>query len=206
MKNVGFLVSGEGSNLQAVIDSINNKSVNNANIVTVISSRENAYALERAKINNIDSMVIARSNINLEDYTKQLLEYLKIMRVELIVMAGFTQIVGEELVSEYANRIINIHPSILPFFGGKGMYGIKVHEAVIKSKARITGATTHFVTDIIDRGPIILQKEIHINENDTPLSLQQRVKEEAEWLILPKTIDLYCNEKLEVKDNYVLKK
>ncbi len=206
MKNIAVLVSGGGTNLQAIIDAIKNGIITNGIIRIVISSKEGVYALERAKLNNIDSIVILKDNLSIEEYTKELIKYMKLYRIDLIVLAGFLNIIGIELIKEYKNRIINIHPSLLPSFCGKGMYGLKVHETALERGVKVTGATTHFVTEVIDGGPIILQKEVHLKSNDTPESLQKRVMEKAEWIILPKSIDLFCNDKLKVIGNHVFYK
>lgn len=203
MKNIAVLVSGGGTNLQAIINSINDGTIKNGIIKIVVSSKEKVYALERAKLNNIKYVVISKENLSIQEYTKKLINCMKLYKIDLIVLAGFLNIIGEKIIKEYKNKIINIHPSLLPSFGGKGMFGLKVHEAVLQRGVKITGATSHFVTEAIDGGPIIFQKEVYIETNDTPETLQKRVMEEAEWKIFSLSIDLFCNDKLEVINNLV---
>ncbi len=203
--NIGVLVSGNGTNLQAIIDAINNGTIKNGHIVTVVSDNKDAYALERAKQNNIPGTVINKNDyIDQKQFNIALLSHMKDYEVDLIVMAGFLSIVGSNLINEYQNKIINIHPSLIPSFCGKGYYGLRVHEAVLKRGVKITGATVHFVNEIPDGGPIILQKAVPVLDNDTKEILQQRVMREAEWIILPEAISLYCNNRLTIKNNKVL--
>ena len=205
MLNIGVMVSGGGTNLQALIDAIEKGIIKNGRIVVVVSSKEGVYALERAKKHNIPSVVIPRKNFqSTEDYDDAILTYMKQYKVDLIVMAGFLAIIGKKLIHEYPNKIINIHPSLIPAFCGSGYYGIKVHEKVLEYGVKITGATVHFVNEITDGGPIILQKAVEVRPDDTAESLQRRVMEEAEWIILPEAVDLFCNEKLKVEGRKVL--
>jgi phosphoribosylglycinamide formyltransferase-1 len=205
MINIGVLVSGNGTNLQALIDAINNKIIQNGQITTVISSCSNAYALKRAEENGIPNTVITRRDYSdLETYDNKLIEQLEYYNVDLVVMAGFLSIVGKHFIDKYPNKIINVHPSLIPSFCGKGYYGIRVHEEVLKRGVKITGATIHFVNEIADEDPIILQKAVMVMDNDTPLILQKRVMEEAEWIILPQAISLFCEDKIKVKSNKVL--
>lgn len=191
---VAVLVSGGGTNLQALIDYTKN---NNANfeISLVISNKEDAYALKRAKNNNIETEVVLRKEfkdaIEFEDKIKQIL---KENEIDLIVLAGFMSILTENFTSEYPNKIINVHPSLIPSFCGKGFYGLKVHEAALEYGAKLTGATVHFVNEIPDGGKIIKQKAVQIEENDTPETLQKRVMEQAEWIILPEAVNEVAGE------------
>jgi phosphoribosylglycinamide formyltransferase-1 len=205
MKNIVVLVSGGGTNLQAIIDSIDNKNITNAKITHVISSKENAYALQRANNHGIDTIVIPRKNYGSNsEYTDNLIDVLKNQcKPDLIVLAGFMVILTDSIIDAYPNRIINVHPSLIPSFCGDGYYGLKVHEAALEKGVKVTGATVHFVNKITDGGPIILQKAVSVEENDTPSQLQERVMVQAEWKILPEAINLFCNDKLAVKDNKV---
>lgn len=194
MLKIGVLVSGGGTNLQAIIDAIESKKIRNAEIVTVVASKPGVYALERAKKHNIPSIVISRKSFaTVEEFDAALCDHLMTREVDLVVMAGFLSIVGENLLKNFENRIINIHPSLIPSFCGNGFYGLKVHEAALERGVKVTGATVHFVNEITDGGPIILQKAVEIQKGDTAEMLQKRVMEEAEWIILPKAIDMIAN-------------
>lgn len=196
---IGVLVSGGGTNLQAIIDSIENGTIRNAEIVTVAASNPDAYALKRAENHGIPSTAISRKDFDsLEDFDLAICEHMKSRGVELIVMAGFLSIIGENLLNEYEGRIINIHPSLIPSFCGKGYYGLRVHEAALERGVKITGATVHFVNEIPDGGPIIIQKAVDVKDGDTPETLQKRVMEEAEWIILPKAIDMIANGEIKI--------
>lgn len=186
-KKVAVLVSGNGSNLQALIDYTN---TNNANfeISIVISNNESAYALSRAKNNKIKTIII--SSKDKDRFENTLISVLEEYHIDLIVLAGFMCILSKNFTSKYPNKIINIHPSLIPSFCGKGFYGLHVHEAVLEYGVKITGATTHFVNEIPDGGKIIMQKAVEVLPNDTPETLQKRVMQEAEWIILPKSVDL----------------
>ena len=204
MLKIGVLVSGGGTNLQAVIDSIESGYIKNAEIVTVISSKEGAYALERAKKHNIKGVLIKKNDYNsFEEYTNAMISHLESCGAELIVLAGFMTVLSGEFIKKYENRIINIHPSLIPSFCGNGFYGIKVHEAALKKGVKVTGATVHFVNEETDVGPIILQKAVYIEDGDTPETLQKRVMEEAEWKIFPEAVKLISENKLEVADGRV---
>ena len=204
MLKIGVLVSGGGTNLQAVIDSIESGYIKNAEIVTVISSKEGAYALERAKKHNIKGVLIKKNDYNsFEEYTNARISHLESSGAELIVHAGFMTVLSREFIKKYENRIINIHPSLIPSFCGNGFYGIKVHEAALKKGVKVTGATVHFVNEETDGGPIILQKAVYIEDGDTPETLQKRVMEEAEWKIFPEAVKLISENKLEVADGRV---
>ena len=204
MLKIAVCVSGGGTNLQAIMDAIDNGTITNAEISVVISNNRNAYALERAKNKNIPAICISpkdyvdRTAFN-EDFLKQLDSY----RVDLVVLAGFLVVIPQEMIAKYRNRIINIHPSLIPSFCGTGYYGLKVHEGVLSRGVKVTGATCHFVDEGTDTGPIILQKAVDILPDDTPKSLQQRVMEQAEWVIMPKAIDLIANGKIAVEDGIV---
>lgn len=202
---IAVLVSGGGTNLQAIIDAIDNGTITNTEIAVVISNNANAYALERAKKHGIEAVCISpksydtRADFN-EDFLKQLNSY----NVDLVVLAGFLVVIPEEMIRQYRNRIINIHPSLIPSFCGTGFYGLKVHEGVLERGVKVTGATCHFVDEGTDTGPIILQKAVEVCEGDTPEVLQRRVMEQAEWIIMPKAIDLIANGKVKVVDNKVV--
>lgn len=197
MLKIGVMVSGGGTNLQAVIDSIESGYLKNCTIVTVISSRADTYALKRAERHNIPSVCIPRKSYRtLEEYDDALISHLKEYDVGLVVMAGYLSIVGEKFTNQFKNRIINVHPSLIPAFCGKGYYGIMPHEKALEYGVKVTGATVHFVTLEPDAGPIILQKAVYVEEDDTPETLQKRVMQEAEWEILPKAIRLFSEGRL----------
>ena len=205
MLRIGVLVSGGGTNLQAVIDKIDNGYIRNASIVTVVSSKQGVYALERARKNNIPSVCMSRKSYStVDEFDNALVEHFDKYQVDLVVMAGFLSILGEGFIKKYENRIINIHPSLIPAFCGKGYYGIIPHQRALEYGVKITGATVHFVELETDAGPIILQKAVEIFQDDTPESLQKRVMEEAEWEILPRAIKLYAENKLVVKGRRVI--
>ena len=190
MLNIAVLVSGGGSNLQAIIDEMKKGEIN-GKIVTVVSNKPDVYALKRAEENNIPSKVIVSKNN--PEFSKELLSHLKENNVDLIVLAGFLCILKDDILSEYKDRIINVHPSLIPSFCGDGFYGLKVHEAALSYGVKVTGATVHFVNEITDGGKIILQKAVNILPDDTPEILQKRVMEEAEWKILPEAVKMICN-------------
>ncbi|MCX7922205.1 MAG: phosphoribosylglycinamide formyltransferase [Clostridia bacterium] len=193
MLKIGVLVSGGGTNLQAIIDKIESGYINNCRIATVVSSKPGVYALERAQKYDIPSTCIIRKNFSsIDDYDNALIEHMESCGVELVVMAGFLSILGERFNNYYKNRIINVHPSLIPSFCGKGFYGIIPHQKALEYGVKVTGATVHFVELEADAGPIILQKAVYINDDDTPETLQKRVMEEAEWDILPQAIKLYA--------------
>lgn len=197
MLKIAVLVSGGGTNLQAIIDGIHTGKITNTEISLVISNNKNAYALERAKKEGIVSMCISPKDYEKrEDFHVALTETLKNAEVDLVVLAGFLVAIPEMLVREFPNKIINIHPSLIPSFCGVGYYGLKVHEAALARGVRVTGATVHFVDCGMDTGPIILQKAVEVQKGDTPEVLQRRVMEQAEWVILPRAIDMIANGKL----------
>ena len=184
---IAVLVSGSGTNLQALIDAQKKEILKRGKIELVISNNESAFALKRAEENNIPVEIISK-----KDFEERLKEILQSYKIELIVLAGFTAVLPDNFVKDYDKRIINIHPSLIPSFCGKGFYGIKVHQAVLKKGVKITGATTHFVNEIIDGGKIIMQKAVEVYEDDTAEKLQKRVMEFAEWIILPQSVEKVC--------------
>lgn len=190
---IAVLVSGNGTNLQALINAQKNKIIKSGKIELVISNNSNAFALKRAKKSKIPFEIISKKECKkIEEFEKKLKEILKSYKIELIVLAGFMSVLSKNFVKDYPKRIINIHPSLIPSFCGKNFYGIKVHEEAIKRGVKITGATTHFVNEIIDGGEIIMQKAVKVLDNDTAEKLQKRVMESAEWIILPKTVEKVC--------------
>ncbi len=202
MLNIAVFVSGGGTNLQALIDAQNRGEIKNGKITFVLASNENAYALERAKKAGIESTVVNRKAYDTKaDYDKAVLKALDGRNIDLIVLAGFLSILGEDLVNEYKNRIINIHPSLIPLFCGDGFYGKKVHTAVLNSGMKVTGATAHFVNEITDGGAIILQKAVPIEQGDNEDILQYRVMRQAEWEILPKAVSLFCEGRIKINGN-----
>ena len=203
MLRVGALVSGGGTNLQAIMDAIERDKID-AEVVAVISSKEGAYALERANKKGIDNTVIRKKDYPaVEEYENAMADYLEAHGVDLVVYAGFMIILGETFVNRFENRMINIHPSLIPSFCGKGFYGLHVHEAVLKAGVKVTGATVHFVTAQCDAGPIILQKAVDVLDDDTPEILQKRVMEQAEWVIYPEAVRLFAENRLEIVDGIV---
>lgn len=204
MLKLAVLVSGGGTNLQAVIDAIDAGTITNAKIDVVISNNANAYALERAKNHGIEGMCIApKAYGSREQFNDVLTQAIVDRGIDLVVLAGYLVIIPPQLTRAYKNRIINIHPSLIPSFCGTGFYGLKVHEAALKRGVKVTGATCHFVDEGTDTGPIILQKAVEILPDDTPKTLQRRVMEQAEWVIMPKAIDLIANGRIRVSDGVV---
>ena len=204
MLKMAVLVSGGGTNLQAILDAMDNGIITNAEISAVISNNLGAYALKRAEARGIDAVCISpKSFENREAFNEALLAKIQSYGVDLVVLAGCLVVIPKIMVDAYPNRIINIHPALIPAFCGTGYYGLKVHEAALERGVKITGATVHFVDAGTDTGPIILQKAVEIREDDTPEILQRRVMEEAEWVIMPKAIDLIANGRVTVKDGRV---
>lgn len=202
MLNIAVFVSGGGTNLQALIDAQDRGEIKNGKITFVLASNENAYALERAKKAGIDTAVVSRKQYESKaDYDKAVLKTLDGRDIDLIVLAGFLSILGEDLISKYNNRIINVHPSLIPLFCGDGFYGKKVHKAVLDSGMKVTGATVHFVNEITDGGAIILQKAVPIEQGDNEDILQYRVMRQAEWEILPKAVSLFCEGRIKINGN-----
>ena len=204
MLKIAVLVSGGGTNLQAIIDAIADKTITNAEISVVISNNKDAYALERAGKHGIEAVCISPKQFETRDaFNQAFLEKLNSYQVDLVVLAGFLVVLPEMMIRAYENRIINIHPSLIPSFCGTGFYGLKVHEGVLARGVKITGATVHFVDAGTDTGPIILQKAVEVKQDDTPEILQRRVMEEAEWKIMPKAIDLIANGKVSIVEGKV---
>ena len=202
MLNIAVFVSGGGTNLQALIDAQSRGELQNGKITFVLASNSGAYALKRAEKAGIESAVVSRKKYDSKEaYDKAVLKELENRNIDLIVLAGFLSILGSELVEKYRNKIINIHPSLIPLFCGDGFYGLKVHEAVLASGMKVTGATAHFVNEITDGGAIILQKAVPIEQGDTPEILQYRVMRLAEWEILPKAVSLFCMGKIKIEGN-----
>ncbi len=198
LKNVVVLVSGGGTNLQALIDAEQRGEIRGGKISRVISSNPQAYALERAKKASILTEVLARRQYqSREDYDSALMAALERAQADLIVLAGFMYVLGPDLVQAYERRIINVHPSLIPSFCGDGFYGLRVHEAALAYGVKVTGATVHFVNEVTDGGQIILQKAVDVREGDTPEVLQKRVMEEAEWKLLPEAVSLFCEGKIQ---------
>lgn len=199
MLRIGVMVSGGGTNLQAILDAIDAGTVTNARIEVVISNNPGAYALERAKQHGIEGLCLSPKSFETRDaFNEALVAAVDERALDLIVLAGFLVKIPEQMIARYENRIINIHPSLIPSFCGVGYYGLKVHEAALARGVKITGATVHFVDGGMDTGPIILQKAVEVQEGDTPEVLQRRVMEQAEWVILPQAIDMIANGKVTI--------
>lgn len=204
MLRVAVLVSGGGTNLQAIIDAVEHGTITNTQIVGVISNNKNAFALERAGRHGIPAQCISPKDFETRDeFNRVFLDKVNELNVDLIVLAGFLVVIPEMMIREYRNRIINIHPSLIPSFCGTGFYGLKVHEAALERGVKVVGATVHFVDEGTDTGPIILQKAVYVEEGDTPEILQRRVMEQAEWKILPQAINLIANGKVQIVDGKV---
>lgn len=196
MLNLVVLVSGGGTNLQAIIDAIGAGTITKARITGVISNNRGAYALERAKQHGINGKCISPKDYETREiFNRELLDMVDEMKPDLIVLAGFLVVIPKQMIQKYRNRIINIHPSLIPAFSGTGYYGLRVHEAALERGVKIVGATVHYVDEGTDTGPIILQKAVEVKSGDTPEVLQRRVMEEAEWQILPQAINMIANEK-----------
>ncbi len=207
MLRVAVMVSGGGTNLQAIIDAVESGRITNTELVAVVSNNKGAYALERAKKAGIKDVVVSPKDYGTrEEFNKALIETVDSLKVDLIVLAGYLVVIPPEMIDKYENRIINIHPSLIPSFCGTGFYGLKVHEAALARGVKVVGATVHFVDKGTDTGPIILQKAVAVEEGDTPKILQQRVMEQAEWILLPQAIDLIANDKVVVVDGRVVTK
>ncbi len=199
-----MLVSGGGTNLQAIMDAVDNGTITNTEIVGVISNNKNAYALERAEKRGVKNMCVSPKDFATRaEFNEGLLKAVDEMQADLIVLAGFLVVIPEQMIEKYRNRIINVHPSLIPSFCGTGFYGLKVHEAALEKGVKVVGATVHFVDEGTDTGAIILQKSVAVEKGDTPEILQRRVMEQAEWLILPQAIDLIANDKIEMIDGKV---
>lgn len=204
MLKVVVCVSGGGTNLQAVIDGVQKGSVTNVELVRVISNNKNAYALERAKNAGIEAVCVSpRDYADREQFNEALVREVDAASPDLVVLAGFLVMIPPQLIQKYENRIINIHPSLIPSFCGTGYYGLKVHEAALARGVKVTGATVHFVDEGMDTGPIIMQKTVMVRDDDTPETLQRRVMEEAEWIILPWSLNLIANGKVAIENGQV---
>ncbi len=199
MKNIAVLVSGGGTNLQALIDAEKSGIIKEGKITCVIASNPEAYALERAKNNGISTRIIPRRDYaDVSSYTKAVTDALIEEKADLVVYAGFMTILDEQIVRAFPYKMMNVHPALIPSFCGKGFYGLHVHEAALAKGVKLSGATVHFVTEVCDGGPIILQKAVAVENGDTPETLQRRIMEQAEWKILPEAVSLFCQDKIEV--------
>lgn len=204
MKNIAVLVSGGGTNLQVLIDAQISGVVKSGKIVCVVSDKPGVYALERAKKAGIESHVIERKSFaDRADFDASMTQYLLSKNIDLIVMAGFLSIMGEEFSQAFCGKMINVHPALVPSFCGKGFYGLKVHQAALEYGVKLSGATVHLVNEITDGGPIILQKSVPVLDDDTPQTLQHRIMEQAEWVLLPQAVELFCAERLVVEGRKV---
>lgn len=201
---IAVLVSGGGTNLQALIDAEKRGELGNGKISLVISSKPEVYALERAKSNSIKSIVLSRKEYgSIADYSRALADTMEEEKIDLVVLAGFLTIFDEQVYEKFPNKILNVHPALIPSFCGKGFYGLYVHEAALAKGVKLSGATVHIVTPECDAGPIVMQKAVEVKENDTPETLQKRIMEEAEWKILTASVKLFCDGKITIKDNKV---
>ena len=201
---IAVLVSGGGTNLQALIDAEKRGELGNGEITLVLASKPGVYALERAARNGIDSIVLARKDYaDIASYSRALADTLTDRGIDLVVLAGFLTIIDEQVYERFPNRILNVHPALIPSFCGKGFYGLYVHEAALAKGVKVSGATVHIVTPECDAGPIVLQKAVYVHEDDTPETLQRRIMEEAEWKILPEAVRLFCEDRITVTDNKV---
>lgn len=195
LKRIAVMISGGGTNLQALLDAEAAGKIPHGKIVRVIASRADAYALERAKNSNVEGVVVARKEYATpEEYDAAILKALDECEADVVVLAGFLSILGETVIAKYRDRIINVHPSLIPSFCGKGFYGMKVHEEALKYGVKVTGATVHLVNEIPDGGRILLQKAVYIEDGDTPEVLQKRVMEQAEWILLPQAVEMVCEQ------------
>ena len=205
MLRVAVMVSGGGTNLQAIIDAVESGRITNTELVAVISNNKGAYALERAQKAGIRDIVVSpKDYADREEFNQALVDMVDSLKVDLIVLAGYLVVIPPVMIDKYENRIINIHPSLIPSFCGTGFYGLKVHEEALKRGVKVVGATVHFVDKGTDTGPILLQKAVAVKEGDTPKELQQRVMEQAEWILLPQAIDMIANGKVAVVDGRVV--
>lgn len=202
---IAVLVSGGGTNLQALIDAEKRGDLGNGKISLVIASKAGVYALERAEKNDIEAKVLARKDYeSIADYSKALADEMISAGIDLVVLAGFLTIIDETVYKAFPNRILNVHPALIPSFCGKGFYGLRVHEAALEKGVKVSGATVHIVTPECDAGPIVLQKAVEVKQGDTPEILQKRIMEEAEWKILPEAVRLFCDGKIAVENNRVI--
>lgn len=204
MTKIAVLVSGGGTNLQALIDAEKRGELGNGKISLVIASKPGVYALERAQNNGIEAIVLARKEYDsIAEYSKALADAMTEAEIDLVVLAGFLTIIDEQVYERFPNKILNVHPALIPSFCGKGFYGLHVHEAALEKGVKVSGATVHIVTPECDAGPIVLQKAVEVKQSDTPEALQKRIMEEAEWKILPEAVKLFCDGKITVEDNKV---
>lgn len=207
MRRIAVCVSGGGTNLQAILDRIEDGTIRNVEVGLVFSNNKKAFALERAKRAGIPAVCLSPKDFaERREFNEAFLAVLDEANVDFIVLAGFLVILPEEMIKRYRNRILNIHPSLIPSFCGTGYYGLRVHEGALKRGVKVTGATVHIVDEGTDTGPILLQKAVEVRQDDTPETLQHRVMEEAEWKILPEAIDLFANDGLEIRDGIVFRK
>ena len=203
-KRIAVLVSGGGTNLQALIDAEKRGELSGGKIALVLASKPGVYALERAANNGIDSLVLARKDYeSIAAYSKALADALVAAEIDLVVLAGFLTIIDEQVYERFPNRILNVHPALIPSFCGKGFYGLHVHEAALEKGVKVSGATVHIVTPECDAGPIVLQKAVEVLVGDTPETLQRRIMEQAEWKILPKAVRLFCDGRIVIENNKV---
>ncbi len=203
-KRIAVLVSGGGTNLQALIDAQDRSELGNGEISLVIASKPGVYALERAKNNSIKAIVLARREYDsIASYSRALVDTMVAEKIDLVVLAGFLTIIDEQVYEQFPNKILNVHPALIPSFCGKGFYGLYVHEAALAKGVKISGATVHIVTPECDAGPIVLQKAVEVKQGDTPETLQKRIMEEAEWKILPEAVRLFCDDKIIVENDKV---
>lgn len=199
--NIAVLVSGGGTNLQALIDAQKSGIIKSGRIRLVISNKDGAYALERAKNAGIETYTVLKKNFyGQQGFESELIRILDENKIDLIVLAGFMSILSENFTSHYQNKILNVHPSLIPSFCGEGFYGLHVHEAVLKKGVKVTGATVHIVNEIPDGGPIVMQRAVEVRDGDTPEALQKRVMEQAEWKILPESVELMCSGKIKIEN------
>ena len=204
-KRIAVLVSGGGTNLQALIDAQKRGELGNGEIALVLSSKPEVYALQRAADNGIPSVVLARKEYaDIAAYSRALTDTLVAEHIDLVVLAGFLTIFDEQVYEAFTNKILNVHPALIPSFCGKGFYGLHVHEAALEKGVKLSGATVHIVTPECDAGPIVLQKAVEVKQDDTPETLQRRIMEEAEWKILPAAVRLFCDDQITVENNKVL--
>ena len=202
--NIAVLVSGGGTNLQALIDAEKRGELGDGKITLVIASKPGVYALERAANNGIESKVLPRKEYeSISEYSKALVDIMTESNIDLVVLAGFLTIFDEQVYNAFPNKILNVHPALIPSFCGKGFYGLHVHEAALEKGVKLSGATVHIVTPECDAGPIVLQKAVEVKDDDTPETLQKRIMEEAEWKILPQAVRLFCDGKINVENNKV---
>ena len=203
-KKIAVLVSGGGTNLQALIDAQGRGELGQGEITLVIASKPGVYALERAAKAGIEGRVLARKDYDsIAAYSKALADTMTAEGIDLVVLAGFLTIIDEQVYEAFPNRILNVHPALIPSFCGKGYYGLRVHEAALEKGVKVSGATVHIVTPECDAGPIVLQKAVEVKQDDTPETLQLRIMQEAEWKILPEAVRLFCEDKIEVQENKV---